>query len=77
MITIMETPKSEQIITIQDAMHLMKVLENDIPICDKSKIALLLLVLSANPEMANHGEIVTHKRRQIPFDYENWYGYEG
>lgn len=77
MITIIEKPKVEQVITIQDAMYLMKALENDIPICDRSKIALLLLVLSANPSLTDDGSIITNKRRQTTYDYENWFGYDG
>ena len=38
-------------ITIHEAKCLMEVLENDIPEHQKSKIALRLLILSANPSL--------------------------
>jgi len=45
-------------ITIYEAKHLMDVLDNDIPSCEKSKIALLLLALAANPSLAKDGKSI-------------------
>lgn len=68
-------------ITIQEAYHLMGVLENDIPYWQRSKIALLLLILSANPKMVEQGDAITDKHSQRSYygvgGRADWYGYDG
>ncbi len=71
----------ETVITIHEAKCLMEILENDIPSWEKSKIALLLLILSANPEMVQKNEKVVTDRwserssnRYSNDDDYNYYG---
>jgi hypothetical protein len=45
-------------LSIQDAHHLMEVLDKDIPDYDKRQVALLLLILAADPSRAQKGEEV-------------------
>lgn len=43
-------------LTIQDAIHLMQVLDNDIPYWDRKNIAFLLLILASNPDLVGEGK---------------------
>lgn len=54
---------TESPITIHEAKALMEVLENDIPSWEKNKIALLLLILAANPSLAENGQNLLTKNR--------------
>lgn len=45
-------------LTIEDAKHLMEVLDNDIPTRDKKNIAFLLLILASNPDLAENSSPV-------------------
>ncbi len=57
-------------ITIHEAKFLMDVLENDIPYWERDKIALLLLILSANPSLAEKQiELVGYSSRTIQRSY--------
>ena len=72
----------ESPITVEDATHLMEVLDTDIPECDKKQIALLLLILAANPELAEKGDVVGYSQRTYHgisiADYDDaYYGYYG
>jgi hypothetical protein len=53
----------ESPISVQDANYLMEVLNEDIADCDKSRIALLLLILAANPSLAEKGDVVGYSPR--------------
>jgi len=55
--------KKKTPLTVEDATHLMEVLDKDIPECDKKRVALLLLILVANPELAEKGEVVGYSPR--------------
>jgi hypothetical protein len=73
-VLLMESP-----ITVEDAKHLMEVLENDIPYWEnREKIALLLLILAADPSLAKDNDIVTDKwkcrERQSDYGYYSDYG---
>lgn len=54
--------------TIKDANCLMAVLENDIPLTERTKIAFLLLILVSNPNLAKNYDALTDKRRQHCYD---------
>lgn len=59
-------------ITIYEAKCLMEILDKDIPEWNKSKIALLLLILSANPSLVKEGEeILTSKFGRTARCYSN------
>ena len=53
----------ESPISIQDAHHLMEVLDKDITEYDKCRVALLLLILAANSSLAEKGEVVGYSPR--------------
>ena len=55
--------KKKSPLTVEDATHLMAVLDKDIPECDKKQVALLLLILAANPELAEKGDVVGYSPR--------------
>ena len=73
--------KMEPSLTIEDAKHLMEVLDNDIPSWDKKNIALLLLILASNPDLAENGSPVGYSPRSYhgghyADDYgSEYYGY--
>lgn len=64
-------------ITLTEAKGLIDVLDNDIPEHEKSKVAFLLLILSANPELAKVDNIITDKKSsRTKYDY-GWWGGNG
>lgn len=60
-------------ITLADAKGLIDVLDNDIPENEKSKVTFLLLILSANPELAKIDNIITDKKK--PSQSTHYYGW--
>ena len=54
---------TESPITIHEAKALMEVLENDIPSWEKSKIALVLLILASNPSLAENGKEIVARNK--------------
>lgn len=69
----------EILITIHEAKHLMDVLEKDIPSWERSKIALLLLAIAANPSLVKDGKSVLAANRWegrtgSPSWYDDGYG---
>lgn len=71
------TEQKEQILTLQDAFCLMNVLENDIPNWERNRIALLLMILSANPDMAKDGKEVVGYSPRTQTHRDDWEGYYG
>lgn len=56
---------TEAPITIHEAKALMEILDKDIPSWEQSRIALILLILSANPLLAKDGkEIIAKSKRE-------------
>lgn len=67
----------EPLLSIEDAKHLMEVLDNDIPTWDKKNIALLLLILASNPDLAENGSPVGYSPRTYHNTHTDWeYGGE-
>ena len=68
--------KKNQVLTIQDAKYLMDVLDKDIDDWEKPRIALLLLILSANPDLAKDGkEVVGYSPRAYCGGMGDQYGF--
>ena len=75
----------ESNITIQEAYQLMMVLEKDIPTWEKSRIAMVLLILAANPSFIEESKpVVVNKygcsrpsriTRIYYDDDDDWRGY--
>lgn len=58
-------------LTIEEAKHLMEVLDNDIPSWDKKNIAFLLLILASNPDLVENG------RQAVGHSPRTYHGYNG
>lgn len=54
----------EPVLTIKDANCLLAVLDNDIPYFEKNRVSLLLLILAANPSLAENYDVISNKQRQ-------------
>lgn len=63
-------PFMDPTLNIEDAKHLMEILDNDIPTWDKKNIALLLLILASNPDLVeNDKQVVGYSPRTYSSDY--------